>query len=401
MLININDLKFHKNVNGIIHIGAHECEERYQYLLKFHNVTDNEIIWIEALKDKVDYIKTTYPGVKIFNECISDKDNESISFKVTNNYQSSSILNLKEHLVEHPDIYEVNKIEMKTKTLKTFYNENNFAYDQFNFISLDIQGAELLALKGSQEILNFVDYLYIEVNTKEIYENCGLLEDVEKYLESFGFKRQNILITHHGWGEAFYAKNIFTIGNNLRIEYGTDILKVDVTEKALQNKDKIINIPVGDNERAKIFGDPVYGSLKRIYLVNDNHIYTIQDTDYVNINMKNSKLYINQGVPHKNFYLSVMAIFKNETMNLKVWLDHYLWQGVEHFYLIDNGSTDTPLEILQSYIDNGLVTYFYRPEKYCQVEHYRNVYDAENIREKTEWLCICDLDEFFLELKKN
>ena len=53
------------------------------------------------------------------------------------------------------------------------------------------------------------------------------------------------------------------------------------------------------------------------------------------------------------YYLSVLAIFKNETMNLKMWIDHYLWQGVEHFYLIDNGSTDKPLAILKEYIDNS------------------------------------------------
>jgi hypothetical protein len=53
------------------------------------------------------------------------------------------------------------------------------------------------------------------------------------------------------------------------------------------------------------------------------------------------------------YYLSVLSIFKNETINLKLWLDHYLWQGAEHFYLIDNGSTDEPLNILQEYIDKG------------------------------------------------
>lgn len=95
------------------------------------------------------------------------------------------------------------------------------------------------------------------------------------------------------------------------------------------------------------------------------------------------------------YYLSVLAIFKNETMNLKLWLEHYLWQGVEHFYLIDNGSTDEPLNILQEYIDKGIVTYYYLLEKHKQAEHYRHVFDNEKLKEKTIWLTICDLDEFF------
>ena len=95
------------------------------------------------------------------------------------------------------------------------------------------------------------------------------------------------------------------------------------------------------------------------------------------------------------YYLSVLAIFKNETMNLKLWINHYLWQGVEHFYLIDNGSTDEPLRILQEYIDNEIITYYYLPERYKQSEHYRYVFDKERMKEKTIWLAVCDLDEYF------
>ena len=95
------------------------------------------------------------------------------------------------------------------------------------------------------------------------------------------------------------------------------------------------------------------------------------------------------------YYLSLLAIFKNETTNLKLWLDHYLWQGVEHFYLIDNDSDDNPLSILQEYIDNGIVTYYYLPEKYKQIQYYQYVFDAANLKQNTEWLIFCDLDEFF------
>ena len=95
------------------------------------------------------------------------------------------------------------------------------------------------------------------------------------------------------------------------------------------------------------------------------------------------------------YYLSVLCIFKNETMNLQKWLDHYIWQGVEHFYLIDNGSEDNPLQILQNYIDKGVVTYYYRPEKYQQIQHYQFVFDNANIKNNSFWLVMCDLDEFF------
>ena len=110
---------------------------------------------------------------------------------------------------------------------------------------------------------------------------------------------------------------------------------------------------------------------------------------------ENIKLEINEIVTRPKCNFSVMTIFKNEVMNLKMWIEHYLWQGVEHFYLIDNGSDDNPISILQEYIDKGVVTYYYRPEKHQQVQHYRYIFDNERLKEKTKWLCICDLDEFF------
>lgn len=98
------------------------------------------------------------------------------------------------------------------------------------------------------------------------------------------------------------------------------------------------------------------------------------------------------------YYLSVLAIFKNETMTLKTWIDHYLWQGVNHFYLIDNGSTDNPLAILREYMEKGIVTYFFLPEPYRQVEHYKYVFDKAKLKQTTYWLAVCDLDEFFYGL---
>ena len=414
MLIDISQLKFPKRVCGVIHIGAHECEERMLYLTKFPNITDNEIIWIEALKSKVETIKLQNPNIRIFNECISNTDNEIVTFHVTNNIQSSSFLNLKDHLIEHPHIYEVEQIEIKTKTLRTFYQENNFNYNQFNFMALDIQGAELLALKGAEEILNFVDYIYIEVNTKELYEKCGLLDEVDGYLSSFGFKRDNIFMTPHGWGDAFYSKHIFPINNPISITYGLDYMNIDITTIIFKNHSTngIIHIPVTDGLRANLYTDPLFGIIKKLYITNGDSIFTIEHDDFVNIDINNNKLYINENVEYthnnentkieimesiinKKYTFTIMAIFKNETMNLKVWLDHYLWQGVEHFYLIDNNSNDNPLNILQDYIDRGIVTYYFKPEKHQQVEIYRYVFDNENIKEKTKWLCICDLDEFF------
>jgi hypothetical protein len=95
-------------------------------------------------------------------------------------------------------------------------------------------------------------------------------------------------------------------------------------------------------------------------------------------------------------YLSNLVIMKNESMNLKIWIDHYIWQGVNHLYIIDNKSDDGSIEIIEGLINNGYpITLYKLFEKHKQLEHYIYVYDKEKLQEKTKWLIIADLDEFF------
>lgn len=93
------------------------------------------------------------------------------------------------------------------------------------------------------------------------------------------------------------------------------------------------------------------------------------------------------------YYLTVMMIFKNEEMIIKEWIEHYLWQGVEHFYLIDNGSDDNYLEQIKTFIDDGYITIYNKPQKHQQVKHYNDVFNE--IKKDTEWLIVCDADEYF------
>ena len=94
------------------------------------------------------------------------------------------------------------------------------------------------------------------------------------------------------------------------------------------------------------------------------------------------------------FQLAALCIVKDEEMVLTEWLEHYLWQGVEHFYMIDNESTDNTKGVLEPYINKGIVTYIYATGR-AQVNHYNEAFNTY-IRntDVCEWLMICDADEF-------
>jgi hypothetical protein len=87
----------------------------------------------------------------------------------------------------------------------------------------------------------------------------------------------------------------------------------------------------------------------------------------------------------------IVSLFKNETAILKEWLDHYINEGVDTFYLTDNGSTDHYMPILDPYLKTGQVVLNINPKKYAQNKHLNFfLKDAQ----KHDWVIVIDLDEF-------
>jgi FkbM family methyltransferase len=56
-----------------------------------------------------------------------------------------------------------------------------------DFMKLDVQGAELMVLKGAERVLKDVSVIQVEVEFLEIYENQPLFADVDRFLRSQGF----------------------------------------------------------------------------------------------------------------------------------------------------------------------------------------------------------------------
>jgi len=191
-------------VRGILHIGAHECEELGDYIR--HGVPMENIYWVEAMANKVDLMKRRIPSLKIFQAVISDLDNESISFHITNNGQSSSILEFGTHSTNHPSVVVTETIDVKTTRMDTLINRESIDMTTINFINLDIQGAELKALQSMESYLDKIDYIYTEVNSEEVYKGCCKVDEIDTLLNKYGFKRVLTKMTGAGWGDAFYMR---------------------------------------------------------------------------------------------------------------------------------------------------------------------------------------------------
>lgn len=199
---------------GVVHVGAHQAEEA----LAYRKYNWGQVLWIDALQENVDYIKN-------LSSCKSDlwvqalvwsENNLQLRFNVATNGQSSSSFEFGKHSSYHPEVKVQEIIQLKTTRLDKILADS-FQYD---FLNLDIQGAELEALKGLGEKINSFKFIYTEVNNEKIYQDIPLVNDLDEFLKLKNFKRIITKWTDSGWGDALYLRgDQLTIGMLVKVVF--------------------------------------------------------------------------------------------------------------------------------------------------------------------------------------
>jgi FkbM family methyltransferase len=206
MLIHLSDIckKYSIQPKCVLHVGACQMEEIDDYVKQ----EVQKVIWIEANPELVNSnkLKAEGAGHMLFQGLIYDEDDIEMDFNISNNLQSSSILEFKKHLDYHPHVSFENKIRMKTTRLDSLLQEKLIDHNEIDFLNLDIQGVELRAIKGLGVYLDTIKYIYTEINVGQVYEGNDELKDLDDFLNNKGFKRVETNLTPYEWGDAFYIK---------------------------------------------------------------------------------------------------------------------------------------------------------------------------------------------------
>lgn len=207
MLIPFGDLvhKYGVRPKRILHVGAHLAEESEAY--QEHGI--GNVVWIEAnpaliqaLKDRVARLSDNH----VFNLLVSDTAGEDVSFYITNNTQSSSLLPLGRHRTFHPQVEVASEIRLKTTRLYDFFDQQPELTRNLDFVNMDIQGADLPALHGLAEKLDQFQWVYCEANVGSVYEGCATLLALDDFFSSKGFWRVATKMTNWMWGDVLYAR---------------------------------------------------------------------------------------------------------------------------------------------------------------------------------------------------
>ena len=259
----------------VLHVGAHHGEEHEDYLK-----IGAKPIYVEANPEVFEVLKEKLSNQNCFlhNVAISNKNDKSL-FYITSNDQSSSLLKLKKHKEIYPKIHETKTITVDCITIDNLIKKYNYDID---LLYMDIQGAELLALKGATYLLssNKLCCIYTEINFVELYEDCVLIDELDDFLNSFGFKRIHTKCPFSkSWGDAFYINTSYK-NNKKRVQtffrkdhfFGNELFQYAVAKAYARKNNYILEIP------KNWIGREIFENVKDPVIEND---YPVCDLDNI------------------------------------------------------------------------------------------------------------------------
>ena len=244
---------------GVIHVGAHHGNELEGYL----KMGFERVLFLEANPALIDGLKAKadmYPGkVSVVHVAALDCDG-SVMLKLTSMDQSSSVLTLSKHKEIYPTIVEVGQVEVPARKLDTLLAEVGLRPGDFNFLNIDVQGAELMVLRGAENLLNYIEAINTEVNLVELYSGSALLPDIELFLASKGLYRAAMVTpAHPSWGDAFYLRkpvvSMTSLGQNG--QFGNQIIQYIFLRLVAKRRDAIVQTPPWIGQELFGFDDPV------------------------------------------------------------------------------------------------------------------------------------------------
>ena len=201
-------------LNGVIHVGAHRGEEINEY----GDLGAKTVVWVEANPEVFDEmcIMLTNAEANIdshaFQYAASTEDHGTAEFNryygpdaghLVGNKGCSSLLKAEGRFEE----WYKDTIEVETITIDTLLEEEGFNVEDFQLLNMDVQGAELMVLRGSEKVLDNVKWVTTEATWEDPdYIDNVMYDELKSFLESKGFVETQMVPHAENWGDVLFVK---------------------------------------------------------------------------------------------------------------------------------------------------------------------------------------------------
>lgn len=203
----------------IFDVGAHCGETAKTYTSIFPQATIYSFEPFDESFTELVAVASNHQLIKAYCLAISDVAG-SKKFYVNQKSYTNSLLprprNLRRYYPSNAET--VREIEVETTTLDKFCQESSIS--KINILKMDIQGGELLALKGATSLLSqgCIDLIYTEAMFIPHYENCVLFHELSDFLSKYKYSLYDLFLVAHGSnGQLRYGDAIF-LSNKIRTE---------------------------------------------------------------------------------------------------------------------------------------------------------------------------------------
>jgi len=197
-ILNFFKLKF-INIDTIVDVGGHKGEtfDLFDKNFKVENYYTFEASPINFKYLEKKKLNLNKKNFKIINKAVGDNSKETIFYQL--NESSSSTLNeinqdsnyykKKNLLINFFSFNKPKTIEFKLKPilLSDFIDSNNIK--KIDILKIDTEGYEFRVVKGLNEKIKFVDYIYFEHHYDDMIKKGYTFSMIHNYLKQNDFKK--------------------------------------------------------------------------------------------------------------------------------------------------------------------------------------------------------------------
>jgi FkbM family methyltransferase len=172
----------------VVHVGAHAGEEVDAY--RRHGA--QRILLVEANPASCEALAEAFGAdadIDVFHAAVTDHDGTDQLLLHTNTRgetESASLLRMKRLGEIVSTLHTEGAVEVPATTLDRLLEEAGVDLSTVGLLALDVQGAELSALRGAPRTLSAVSAVLTEVALTELYEGAAGADEVETVLVNAG-----------------------------------------------------------------------------------------------------------------------------------------------------------------------------------------------------------------------
>jgi FkbM family methyltransferase len=191
----------------LVHVGAHLGQERNRY----EALGYRRVLWVEgsqAVHQRLAESLSRHMGERTarglptaehLSVCalLTDREGDEAALReFSNDGMSSSIFAATDTLkARWPDLQETGQLQhTRTRTLDGLLSDQDFG--RVDTLVVDVQGAELLVLKGAGQTLAQVKAVVSEVSTQPLYSGGVLYAELAAFLQARGFVPMSVPRRH-------------------------------------------------------------------------------------------------------------------------------------------------------------------------------------------------------------